>query len=165
MAKYTELFSDYIVSGGASWQAGATIASINAIEFCKKKNPFNSNIMKFSVECMVGYYFTYVECLDKKPMFAEQNFFNAKKFYNECYKQYEHLIDEKVLKDFYTMQLTQKAQDLIGIIPEITFFDFFKKVKTETYGGDKEFKEIRSKLPSYIIENDKKTGVLEGGNL
>lgn len=141
-------------------QVGAITAAINAIKFCRKNNPFNSNIMKFAVETMVGEYFTYVECCEKKPIFAEQNLFNAKRFYHECYKQYEHLIDEKILKDLYTMQLTQKAQDLIGIIPNITFFEFFEKVKNSEYNGDEEFKEIRSKLPDYILENDKKSGVL-----
>lgn len=140
-------------------QWGATVAAINAIKFCRKNNPFNAGIMRFVVENMVGQYFTYVECLEKKPVFAEQNFFNAKKFYHECYKEYEHLIDTKVLKDLYTFQLSQKSQDLLGIIPEITFFDFFDKVKKSKYEGDKEFQAIRSKLPDYIIKNDLKSGV------
>ena len=141
-------------------QIGATEAAIRAIEFCRKSNPFNANIMRFATETMVGHYFTYIECVDKKPVFAEQNLFNAKKFYNECYKQYEHLIDEKTFKDIYTVQRAQKGQDLIGIIPSITFFDFFNKIKAEEYRGEAEFKEIRSRLPKEVLENDYKTGVL-----
>ena len=141
-------------------QVGATTAAINAVKFCRAKNPFNAGIMRFAVENMVGQYFTYVECCERKPVFAEQNFFNAKKFYNECYKQYEHLIDENILKDLYTFQMTQKSQDLLGIIPSITFFDFLKKVKSEPYGGEEEFNKIRKKLPEYIIKNDEKSGVL-----
>lgn len=140
-------------------QWGATVASINAVKFCRKKNPFNGSITRFTTEMMVGQYFTYVECLSKKPVFAKQNFFNAKRFYNECYKEIESQIDEKILKDIYTVQLAAKAQDLIGIIPDITFFDFMKKIKSEKYGGEKEFKEIRSELPQKIIDNDIKTGV------
>lgn len=140
-------------------QWGATVASINAVKFCRKKNPFNGSITRFTTEMMVGQYFTYVECLSKKPVFAKQNFFNAKRFYNECYKEIESQIDEKILKDIYTVQLATKAQDLIGIIPEITFFDFMEKIKNEEYGGEEEFKRIRSELPQDIIDNDIKTGV------
>lgn len=140
-------------------QLGATIASIKAAKFCKKRNPFNGGIDRFITEMMVGQYFTYVECLGKKKIFAEQNFFNAKRFYHECFKDIETRIDEKILKDIYTMQLAGKSQDLIGIIPEITFFEFMDRVKTEEYKAEEELKEIRSRLPKEIIDNDIKTGV------
>lgn len=140
-------------------QLGATIASIKAAKFCRKKNPFNGGIDRFVTEMMVGQYFTYVECLGKKKIFAEQNFFNAKRFYHECFKDIESRIDEKILKDIYTMQLAGKSQDLIGIIPEITFFEFMDKVKSEEYKAEEELIEIRSKLPQEIIDNDIKTGV------
>lgn len=140
-------------------QWGATVASINAIKFCKKSNPFNGSITRFTTEMMIGQYFTYIECLARKPIFAEQNLFNAKRFYNECYKEIENQIDDKVLKDMYTILLAGKAQTLIGIIPEITFFDFMDKIKTEEYRGEDEWKEIREKLPIEIIDNDIKSGV------
>lgn len=140
-------------------QWGATIASINAIKFARKKNPFNGALIRFSTEMMVGQYFTYVECLAKKPIFAEQNFFNAKRFYHECYKDVEPQISDDVLENMYTVQRTGKAQDLIGIIPKITFWDFMKKVKEDEYGGEEEFQRIREKLPEDIIANDKKSGV------
>lgn len=140
-------------------QWGATVASINAIKFCKDKNPFNGSITRFTTEMMIGQYFTYIECLGRKPVFAEQNLFNAKRFYHEAYAEIENQISEKILSDMYTMQLAGKSRDLIGIIPEITFFDFMEKIKTEPYGGEDEFKEIRSRLPKKIIENDIKSGV------
>jgi hypothetical protein len=52
-------------------QWGGTEAAINAIKFCRKSNPFNGSILRFTAETMVGYYFTYVECIGKKPIFAE----------------------------------------------------------------------------------------------
>ena len=140
-------------------QWGATQAAINAIKFCKKSNPFNGSIIRFTTEIMVGQYFTYVECVERKPVFAEQNFFNAKRFYHECYKDIENQIDKDVLKTMYTQQYAASGQSLIGIIPEITFFDFLEKIKTDEYGGDEEFKSIRAKLPKEIIENDLKSGV------
>ena len=141
-------------------QVGATAASINAIKFCKKKNPFNGSIMKFTVEMMIGQYFTYVQCLEKKPMFAEENLFNAKRFYHSCYKQIEDQIDENILKSMYTMQYAGHSQDMIGIIPQITFFQFLEKIKTEEYRGKEEFDEIRNKLPDWVKELDEKSGVL-----
>ena len=141
-------------------QVGATAASINAIKFCKKKNPFNGSITRFTVEMMIGHYFTYVQCLEQKPMFAEQNLFNAKRFYHSCYKQIEEQISEKVLNDMYTMQSAGHAQDMIGIIPQITFFDFMKLLKDGEYGGKAEFDKIRETLPEWVHELDKKSGVL-----
>ena len=141
-------------------QVGATAASINAIKFCKKKNPFNGSIMRFTVEMMIGQYFTYVQCLEKKPMFAEENLFNAKRFYHSCYKQIEDQIDENILKSMYTMQYAGHSQDMIGIIPQITFFQFLEKIKTEEYRGKEEFDEIRNKLPDWVKALDEKSGVL-----
>lgn len=141
-------------------QVGATAASINAIKFSKKKNPFNGSIVRFTVEMMIGQYFTYVQCLEKKPMFAKQNLFNAKRFYHTCYKQIEDQIDEDVLKTMYTMQLAGHANDMVGIIPAITFFQFLELVKTEPYGGKEEFDQIRSELPDWVKELDEKSGVL-----
>ena len=140
-------------------QIGATQASIRAIKFCREKNTFNGGITRFETEMMIGHYFTYVECLERKPVFAEQNLFNAKRFYHEAYKEIEHLISEKTLADMYTMQYAGHAQQLIGIIPKISFSEFFDKVKNDPYNGEEELKEIRSKFSKEIIDNDLKTGV------
>ena len=141
-------------------QVGATIAAINAVNFAREVNPFNGNINKYIVETMINQYFTYIECLAKKPIFAEQCLFNGKYFYHECYSIIESQISKKILTDFYTTQLSVKAHDLIGIIPEITFFDFLELVKTSEFGGQDEFDAIRSRLPEEIIQKELKTGVL-----
>lgn len=141
-------------------QVGATAASINAIKFCKKKNPFNGNVTRFTVEMMIGQYFTYVQCLERKPLFAKQNLFNAKRFYNGCYKDIENQIDEKILSDMYTIQYAAHSQDMLGIIPQITFFQFLDMLKTEIFKGKEEFEEIRKELPEWVDKLDKKSGVL-----
>lgn len=140
-------------------QIGATIASIRAAKFCKKKNPFNGGIDRFVTEMMIGHYFTYVECLDKKPIFAKQNLFNAKRFYHECFAEIENRIDKKILGDIYTRQRGEHAQDLLGIIPSISFFEFMDQISQADYGGEEELRSIRSALPQEIIDNDLKTGV------
>lgn len=141
-------------------QVGATAAAINAIHFCQKKNPFNGGIMRFAVEQMISQYFTYIQCLERKPMFAKQNLFNAKRFYHSCYKDMEKNIDNEILKTMYTAQLAVHSQEMIGIIPEITFFEFMDKIKTEPYGGREEFDSIRAELPDWVKELDLKSGVL-----
>ena len=141
-------------------QVGATAASINAIDFCRKSNPFNGSILRFTVEMMIGQYFTYIQCLEKKPLFAEQNLFNAKRFYHCCYKKIEDQIDDKVLKDMYTMQYAAHSGELIGIIPQITFFDFMNKIRSEEFGGKEEFDKIRAEYPAWVKELDLKSGVL-----
>lgn len=140
-------------------QVGATAAAINAIKFCQKKNPFNGGITRFAVEQMIGQYFTYIQCLEKKPMFAKQNFFNAKRFYHFCYKDIENNIDAEVLKMMYTTQYAGMSQEMIGIIPEITFFEFMEKIKTEDFGGREEFEAIREELPDWVKKLDLKSGV------
>ena len=141
-------------------QVGATAASINAIKFCKTKNPFNGGITRFTVEMMIGQYFTYIKCLAKKPLFAEENLFNAKRFYHSCYKEIQSQISEDIIKTMYTAHLAQEGQDMIGIIPEITFFDFMNKIKNDTFGGKEEFEKIRAELPSWVIDLDLASGVL-----
>ena len=141
-------------------QVGATAAEISAIKFCKKKNPFNGSILKFTIQMMIEHYFTYIKCLERKPMFAEQNFFNAKRFYHAVYKQAEKDVTEDIIKDLYTVSRAQNSQDMLGIIPKITFFDFMKRIASEVYGGVDEFNDIRAELPEWVIELDKKSGVL-----
>ena len=141
-------------------QVGATAAAINAIHFCQKKNPFNGGVMRFTVEQMVSQYFTYVKCLDKKPLFIKQNLFNAKRFYHSCYKNIEKNIGKEILKTLYTTQYAAQSQEMIGLIPEITFFEFMEKIKNEPYGGKEEFDKIRNELPSWVKELDMKSGVL-----
>lgn len=138
---------------------GAVTAAINAVNFAREINPFNGNITKYIVETMLNCYFTFIECLVKRPVFAEQCFFNAKNFYHACYKEIESQISKKILTDLYTSSLITKAQDLVGIIPEITLFDFLETVKNSEFKGQEEYEAIRAKLPEEIIQNDLKTGV------
>lgn len=141
-------------------QVGATAAAINAIKFCRAKNPFNGGITRFTAEQMVSTYFTYVQCLERKPLFAKQCWFNAKRFYHSVYQDIEGQISDDILKSIYTAHYAGAGQDMIGIIPQITFFEFMDKIKTESFGGKAEFDEIRKELPQWVIDLDMKSGVL-----
>lgn len=141
-------------------QIGATIAAKQATDFARKANPFNGSITRFIVEQMIGHYFTYVECIGRRPEFAEQNLWLGKYFYNECYKQIESGIGDDIIKGMYTQMNAMKAQSLVGIIPSVSFFDWFKKIKEDDYSMD-EIKDIRGKLSQEIIDNDIRTGVID----
>ena len=80
--------------------------------------------------------------------------------YHSVYKEIESQISDEIINNLYTMQMAGKSAELIGIIPEITFFDFMEKVKNEPYGGKEEFDAIRAELPDWVTELDKKSGVL-----
>ena len=141
-------------------QIGATIAGKQATEFAKKINPFNGSINKFIVEQMIGHYFTYIECLGRRPEFAEQNLWLGKYFYRECYKSIEDGISDEIIKTMYTQMNAAKASTLVGIIPQISFFDWFDKIKKADYKKD-DIKTIRGKLSKEIIDNDINTGVID----
>lgn len=141
-------------------QIGATIAAKQATDFAKKVNPFNGSITRFITEQMIGHYFTYVECFGKRKEFAEQNLWLGKYFYNECYKNIEANISEDIINNMYTQMNAAQAGSLVGIIPHISFFDWFDKIKKETYSIE-DIKTIRNKLSKEIIDNDIKTGVID----
>lgn len=142
-------------------QIGGTVASKQATDFARKLNPFNGSIPRFITEQMIGHYFTYIECIGRRPEFAEQNLWLGKYFYNECYKQIEKSISDDIIKNMYTQMNSFKAKDLVGIIPELSFFEWFDKIKNTEYRGVEELKEIRAKLSKEIIDNDLKTGVID----
>jgi glycosyltransferase involved in cell wall biosynthesis len=141
-------------------QIGATIAAKQATDFARKVNPFNGSITRFITEQMIGHYFTYIECIGRRKEFAEQNLWLGKYFYNECYKSIEAGISEDIIKNMYTQMNAAKASSLVGIIPQISFFDWFKKIKKDDYKIE-EIKSIRAKLSKEIIDNDIKTGVID----
>ena len=141
-------------------QIGATIAAKQATDFARKINPFNGSITRFIVEQMIGHYFTYIECIGRRKEFAEQNLWLGKYFYNECYKSIESGISDDIIKTMYTQMNVAKAGSLVGIIPQISFFDWFDKIKKEAYSIE-DIKTIRSKLSKEIINNDIKTGVID----
>ena len=141
-------------------QIGATIAAKQATDFAKKINPFNGSINKFIVEQMITHYFTYIECIGRRPEFAEQNLWLGKYFYNECYKSIEASISDEIIKTMYTQMNAAKASTLVGIIPQISFFEWFDRIKKESYKLD-DIKTIRGRLSKEIIDNDIKTGVID----
>lgn len=139
-------------------QIGACRAAKEAIEFVLAKNPFNGNVQKFCVEQLTGLYFTYYECLEKCPKFAEQNWWLSKWFYHSVYKEVCANIPYDVLDKMFMQVLAAKGSSL-SHFPEKTFKQWFDSISTEPFELE-EIVEIRNKLPSEIIEVEKRTGTI-----
>lgn len=139
-------------------QIGASIAAKQAVEFALSKNPFNGSIQKFLLEQMIGHYFTYYECKERCPKFADQNWWLSKWFYHNCYEKYCQNLSDELIDKFYMQMLSIKGRDLQKF-PELTFSQWFEKIKTEEFVFE-ELAEIRSKLPKDILDVERKSGSL-----
>lgn len=139
-------------------QIGASIAAKQAVEFALSRNPFNGNIQKFLIEQMVGHYFTYYECKEKCPIFAEQNWWLSQWFYNECFKKYCANITDELIDQFYMQMLSVKGSTLKHF-PELTFKQWFDKIKKDDFIFE-ELQNIRNRLPQEILDVERKSGSL-----
>lgn len=139
-------------------QIGASIAAKQAVEFALSKNPFNGSIQKFLLEQMIGHYFTYYECKERCPKFAEQNWWLSKWFYHNCYAKYCQNINDELIDRFYMQMLSAKGRELQKF-PDLTFSQWFEKIKTEEFVFE-ELAEIRSRLPQEILDVERKSGSL-----
>lgn len=139
-------------------QIGASIAAKQAVEFALSKNPFNGSIQKFLLEQMIGHYFTYYECKERCPKFAEQNWWLSKWFYHNCYAKYCQNINDELIDRFYMQMLSVKGRELQKF-PDFTFSQWFEKIKTEEFVFE-ELAEIRNRLPQEILDVERKSGSL-----
>ena len=139
-------------------QIGASIAAKQAVEFALSKNPFNGSIQKFLLEQMIGHYFTYYECKERCPKFAEQNWWLSKWFYHNCYAKYCQNINDELIDRFYMQMLSAKGRELQKF-PDLTFSQWFERIKAEEFVFE-ELAEIRSRLPQEILDVERKSGSL-----
>lgn len=139
-------------------QIGASIAAKQAVEFALSKNPFNGSIQKFLLEQMIGHYFTYYECKERCPKFAEQNWWLSKWFYHNCYAKYCQNLNDELIDRFYMQMLSARGRDLQKF-PDLTFSQWFEKIRTEEFVFE-ELAEIRSRLPQEILDVERKSGSL-----
>lgn len=139
-------------------QIGASIAAKQAVELALAKNPFNGSIQRFLLEQMIGHYFTYYECLEKCPKFAEQNWWLSKWFYHNAYSKYTSNITQPIVDKYYMQMLSQKANTL-SKYPELTYNQWIERIANEEYKFE-ELADIRSKLPAEILDVERKSGSL-----
>ena len=104
---------------------------IFAITEARKRNPYNGFITMWSVVCLLNVYEYYIECVERAPEHAEQNFKWCKKYYDEVYSLIEKDISKEILAQHYneTMRNAYMGDKLNGIIPCMGIFEFLKKLK------------------------------------
>lgn len=106
---------------------------IFAIKEAKKRNPYNGFITMWSVICLLNVYEYYIECVERSPQSAENNFKWCKRYYDEVYSTIENDISKEMLAQHYneTMRNAYMGDKLNGIIPCMGIFEFLDKLKGE----------------------------------
>lgn len=105
---------------------------IFAITEAKKRNPYNGFITMWSVVCLLNVYEYYIECVERAPEHAEENFKWCKRYYDEVYKFIENDIPKENLAQHYsdTMKNAYVGDKLAGIIPCMGIYEFLDKLRS-----------------------------------
>ena len=104
---------------------------IYAVKESKKRAPYNGNITAWAVSCMLNIYEYYIECVERAPEHAEQNFKWCKRYYDEVYRELKDDISDEILTAHYNdvMRNAYLGNKLIGIIPCMGIYEFFDKLE------------------------------------
>lgn len=137
---------------------GTAKAAGRAIEYANKYNPENKEIRLFALDIMLSLYFTAIECAAKASIFWEQTIFISAAFYQDVFSNYEYTQEE--VETAYSVKNASRAKNLIGVMPKITFYEFLNGVSGQNTGLNA-WEQVRESLPQSVIDNDKRTGVLE----
>lgn len=143
---------------------GWTDNMIEAVQFCKKLQPFNSEVDRNIVSFLMNLYTYYIETVEKAPVFAEQNWEYVKKYYNMCYKDIEDKVTDKILADAYSEHIRNSyvTGSMLGFFPCITFKEFLNKLRTEEYNPEHIF-DVWEKIPLELRQNNIDCGVCADG--
>lgn len=148
---------------------GWTDNMIASIEHVRKYKPFSGEADKWTAMCMITLYWYYAETVARKPVFAEQNWEYAKKFYHKCYKRIEDGISWEVFTQLFSESAQRKhgAGDLLGMIPHMTIQDFMGRMQSQEYDPRHIF-EVWRKMKenpetAHLIKNNEDCGVCEKG--
>lgn len=106
---------------------------IFAITEARKRNPYNGFITMWSVVCLLNVYEYYIECVERAPEHAEQNFKWCKRYYDEVYSLIENDISKEILAQHYseTMKNAYIGGKLDGVIPCMGIFEFLEKLGSD----------------------------------
>lgn len=107
---------------------------IYAVKEAKKRKPYNGFISMWAVNCMINIYEYYIECVERAPEHADNNFKWCQKYYQEVYKFFEPDISKEILAEQYNdiMRNAYIGNKLDGIIPCMGIFEFLDKLKNTT---------------------------------
>lgn len=104
---------------------------IYAVKEAKKRKPYNGGITMWAVSCMLNIYEYYIECADRAPDHAANNWKWCKRYYDEVYSTLEEDISMEILAQHYNdvMRNAYLGNKLAGIIPCMSIFEFLDKLK------------------------------------
>lgn len=110
---------------------GYTENMIYAYNEAKKRNKYDEKVDQWGINTMFNLYEYYIECAGRAPEHAEKNFEACRKYYDEVYRNLEEDVTPEMFAKLYNelMMNAYIQNKLEGIIPEMSIFDFFKKLK------------------------------------
>lgn len=104
---------------------GYTENMIYAIKVAKKNKPFNGYINLWACQVMINLYVYYLQTCERDPRFKEQNFASCVKFYKEIFCNIYNELEPKVFKEICSTVMRDSAPGMIGVVPDITIYQFF----------------------------------------
>lgn len=123
--------------GSESGMCGYLTNMIWQIKELEKRFVNKNYILEQTISIMCVLYHFYIENMQRYPLGSEANLEWIRYYYEQCYKPYEHLIEEATLNQIFARVAADQNVAGRGIIPKITFFDFMKEVKSKPYNHNK----------------------------
>lgn len=123
--------------GSESGMCGYLTNMIWQIKELEKRFVNKNYILEQIISIMCVLYHFYIENVQRYPLGAEANLEWIRYYYEQCYKPYEHLIEDATLNQIFAKVAAEQNIAGKGIIPKITFFDFMKEIKSKPYNHDK----------------------------
>ena len=123
--------------GSESGMCGYLTNMVWQIKELEKRFVNKNYILSETISIMCTLYHFYIENMQRYPLGTEANMEWCRYYYEQCYKPYEHLIDEAVLNNTFANVAAGQNVAGKGIIPKITFFDWMKELKSKPYSHDK----------------------------
>ena len=119
--------------GSESGMCGYLTNMVWQIKELEKRFVNKNYILSETISIMCTLYHFYIENMQRYPLGTEANMEWCRYYYEQCYKPYEHLIDDAILNTTFASVAAGQNVAEKGIIPKITFFDWMKELKSKPY--------------------------------
>ena len=119
--------------GSESGMCGYLTNMVWQIKELEKRFVNKNYILQETIAIMCTLYHFYVENMQRYPLGTEANMEWCRFYYEQCYKPYEHLIDEGTLNTIFMQVAAGQNIAGKGVIPKVTFYEFMDEVKSKPY--------------------------------
>ena len=123
--------------GSESGMCGYLTNMIWQIKELEKRFINKNYILDQIISIMCVLYHFFVENSQRYPLNRDANIEWIRYYYEQCYKPYEHLIDDVMLTQTFARVAAEQNVAGKGIIPKVTFFDFMEEIKSKPYTHNK----------------------------